>query len=236
MNSDDERLVYQLEERLGVRFRDPGLLHRVITRGSIAFRTASSRGSILTASDEYQRLEFQGDSILSFLVASWAMETRPKALAQELTELRASLTCNRTLDSIGEELGIFPFVPMAKYSKPFLRADDIEAIIGAAFQDQGIHACITIVDRLILSQVERFADYARDYRGELRIICLEHFQMRPTYTESSTGNPTSPLFSITCLLKRKPLGTGQGPNKKGAKNLAAKEALQMLVACNYSIP
>jgi ribonuclease-3 len=61
-----------------------------------------------------ERLEFLGDSILSFIVSSYIFEHFPDFKEGELTNLRSILTNTETLASVSRELGLGTHLKLSK--------------------------------------------------------------------------------------------------------------------------
>ena len=76
--------VAELGRRLRYAFSDPGLLERALTHRS-------------KSQNNYERLEFLGDSILNFVVSAELFERYPALTEGELTRLRAALVRQQTL-------------------------------------------------------------------------------------------------------------------------------------------
>ena len=78
------------EEILGYKFKKPELLNNALTHSSYANEVHSSYGS-------NERLEFLGDSVLSIIVSEYLYNNYKNLPEGELTKLRASLVCEKTL-------------------------------------------------------------------------------------------------------------------------------------------
>ena len=88
-----------LEIRLDYKFNNISLLKNALVHSSYANEV---RGD--THSNE--RLEFLGDSVLSIIVADHLFNQYPNMPEGELTKLRASLVCEKSLCSFARELGL----------------------------------------------------------------------------------------------------------------------------------
>ena len=73
-------MASELEQRLGYTFRNRKLLEHALTHSSYA---NENRKDGLTSNE---RLEFLGDSVLGFVVASYLFETYPERPEGELTK------------------------------------------------------------------------------------------------------------------------------------------------------
>ena len=85
-----------LQERIGYRFREPGLLERALTHSSYA---NESRQKI----ECNERMEFLGDAVLSIIVADHIFHKFHLAEG-DLTKIRASLVCEKSLFEFAQKI------------------------------------------------------------------------------------------------------------------------------------
>lgn len=104
----------------------------------------------------YERLEFLGDAVLSFLVASSAFLKLPEAHEGDLHQTRVDLTNNDTLGKIARTanfesllLSAFDLDTLQEEVKLKIIADCFEAVLGALYKDQGIEQCRALLGRLM---------------------------------------------------------------------------------------
>ena len=88
MSEDPERVEPPL---LGHRFRDGSLLRAALTHPSWAVEHGGT---------DNERLEFLGDSVLSFVVAEYLYATFPDVPEGVLTKMKVALTSGRTLSEV----------------------------------------------------------------------------------------------------------------------------------------
>src|SRR5689334_24077894 len=89
-----------LQQGIGYRFRDRGLLEHAMTHTSRANEDVS--GGVL----DNESLEFLGDAILGFVVADLLFREFPAYDEGQKSKLKASLVSTATLARHGERLGI----------------------------------------------------------------------------------------------------------------------------------
>jgi ribonuclease-3 len=93
--------------------------------------------------DHYQghhRLEFLGDGVLTLAVRTWLSLEFGLDENSSLTNLTSALTCNKTLVSLGRELGLptYRVGPLPETGlETKMPADLVEAVIGAVYMDGG---------------------------------------------------------------------------------------------------
>lgn len=96
--------------------------------------------------EEYnERLEFLGDSILSFVVGEYLYQTNSFFSEGELTRRRAGIVNNRLLAKKAKDLHIGSYLLLGKgeqkqqgHTTPSTLANALEAIIGAIYLDSDL--------------------------------------------------------------------------------------------------
>src|SRR5436190_7778718 len=122
----------ELSRRLHYAFADESLLARALTHRSLS-------------SDHYERLEFLGDSILGFIIATELYHRFADLSEGELTRLRASLVKQETLATIARGLALGDALALGGgelksggFDRESILADAFEAVVGAIYLDGGI--------------------------------------------------------------------------------------------------
>ena len=218
------------EAALGVTFRDRTLLRTALTHPSWA-------AEYLT--DDYQRLEFLGDSVLGFLVAEHLYRTMPDDPEGTLARLRAEVVAGEVLGETAKAFGIDDMMLLGRGATTAggsklagIRGDVLEALIGAVYLDRGLRASRGVVERIVLPYAlpRALSGTTRDPKGLLQEhVAGEYPGERPSYTVVATEGPVhEPLFEVEVLVAGKVLGRGAGPSKKLAEKAAAAEAVKTL--------
>ena len=96
-----------LEEKLNYKFKNRKLLENALTHSSYANEVRMGHTS-------NERLEFLGDSVLSIIVSDYIYKQFPKMPEGELTRLRASLVCEKSLCGFSRELDIGRYMLLGK--------------------------------------------------------------------------------------------------------------------------
>ena len=96
-----------LEARLQYKFNNVKLLENALNHSSYA-------NEVRNGTKSNERLEFLGDSVLSVIVASYLFENFKTIPEGELTKLRASLVCEKSLCGFSRELGIGECLKLGK--------------------------------------------------------------------------------------------------------------------------
>ncbi len=128
-----------LENIIGYRFRDRGLLEHALTHRSRVHEDAS--GGVI----DNESLEFLGDSILGFVIADMLFREFPQHNEGQKSKLKASIVSATSLGRLGERIGLGDFLILGRgeektggRQKLALVADGYEALIAAIYLDGGI--------------------------------------------------------------------------------------------------
>jgi len=229
---------FELEHRLGYRFKDLGLLDRALTHRSFIY--ASENSSIGSLQNENlvsnERLEFLGDSILGMVVSQFLFENFPGKREGDLTKLKGTLVSEASLSRIARSILLGKYLNLSEEEdksggrqRTSIIADAYEAVIGAIYLDGGLAPVRRVIKNQILKRcLELTSDKTfYNYKGEL----LEYLQAlglgMPRYEIIVEEGPDhQKKFTIGVLVKGKKLGKGVGLSKKEAEQKAAKMALQ----------
>ncbi|MCP5155176.1 MAG: ribonuclease III [Ectothiorhodospiraceae bacterium] len=215
-----------LAERLGHRFERPELLRRALTH-----RSASSENN--------ERLEFLGDSVLNFLVAESLYCDVPDAAEGSLTRRRAQVVKQDTLAQIARQVGVGPALRLGEgerksggRGRDSILADALEALIGAVYLDAGLDACRQVVLSLVAGKLHDVAraDEPKDPKTRLQEALQSRGLSLPTYNVVEvSGAAHAQRFVVECTVGIPPTTTrGEGSSRRRAEQDAAVRALESL--------
>ncbi|MBE6797571.1 MAG: ribonuclease III [Ruminococcaceae bacterium] len=219
----------ELENKLSYKFKNIALLENALTHSSYANETHCKCGS-------NERLEFLGDSVLSIIVAEY-LYNNYSTHEGELTKLRASLVCEKSLCAFSRELELGKFLKLGKgelrnkgNERPSILADAFEAVLAAIYLDGGFEAAKKHVMRFILPELQHTDDEVfKDYKTSLQEIVQRNPEERLTYVLIGESGPDhSKIFTVEVHLNSNVIGTGEGSSKKQAEQNAAKQALSLM--------
>lgn len=203
-----------------------------------AFRHRSYLNETKETVQSNERLEFLGDSVLSFIVSSFLFKARPEDKEGDLTNLRAYIVKTDSLAKIAHELQLGRFLKLSKgeelsggRNNPQILADLYEAILGAVFLDIGIEKATTFVKKTLLLYFEKEIKKGapHDPKSYLQEIVQNQFQISPRYKILNTSGPDhAKKFKVGVYINNDLLGQGEGTNKQQAEEEAAQKALAKL--------
>ena len=201
----------------------------------MAFTHSSFNSDAKTTHHDYERLEFIGDSVLGFVVASLIYKYHPEMKEGEMTRTRSSLVQSNSLAKYAINLGYNEYIraghslSLEEASKNHNILEDVfEAVIGALYLDQGIEFCIKFITKIFKDDVINFKiDDFKDYKSLLQEAMQAEYRESVTYRViREMGPPHDKTFEVEVLFNNCILGKGSGKSKKEAEQNAASDALK----------
>ena len=226
---DKERQA-SLSRIIHYTFHDPSLMIMALTHRSFS-------------SQHNERLEFLGDSVLSFLIANELYTRFPRIDEGDLSRLRAQLVKESSLSHIALSIGLGDFIRLgegelksAGWRRPSILADTFESIIGAIYLDGGIESAQQFVLRFFDMQLNEIDPklIQKDAKTLLQELLQSKKSDLPIYTVVSIeGEAHSQTFTIECLIKKSNIKTqGVGNSRRIAEQEAASKAYQLMLELN----
>ena len=223
---DKERQA-SLSRIIHYTFHDPSLLIMALTHRSFS-------------AQHNERLEFLGDSILSFLIANELYKRFPRIDEGDLSRLRAQLVKESSLSNIATSMGLGDFIRLgegelksAGWRRPSILADTFESIIGAIYLDGGIEPAHQFVLRFFETQLNEIDPklIQKDPKTLLQELLQSKKTDLPLYTVVSIeGEAHSQTFTIECQIKKSNIKTqGVGNSRRIAEQEAASKAYQLML-------
>ncbi|MBI2036058.1 ribonuclease III [Candidatus Microgenomates bacterium] len=182
-----------------------------------------------------ERLEFLGDSILSFVVSDYLYKNFTHLPEGDLTNLRALLVQAKTLGTISSDLGFGAHLRMSKgeadgggRKNNTILANTYEAVIGALFLDQGLAEVSKFIQKTLLIKIPQILekDSFKDDKSLLQELVQEKRLPAPIYKIlKSEGPDHAKIFTVGVYIDDKLSAQGSGRSKNEAEKQAAQKAL-----------
>lgn len=206
----------------------------------LAFTHRSYLNENKDATQSNERLEFLGDSILSYIVSSSIYNEFGDLPEGELTSLRSVLTNTQTLYEVSSSLGLGNELLMSKgeeesggRSNKTILANTYEAVIGGLYLDQGIDAAKEFVTKTILERTDEFIDSQglKDPKSKLQEFIQEKFKTSPEYNVLEESGPDhNKIYTSGVSYNGELIAKGTGHSKQEAEKDAAQKALEQLTS------
>lgn len=209
-------------------FRDQKLFEQAFTHRSFLNEAKEKLES-------NERLEFLGDSILSFVVSDYLYKTYPEFNEGILTNLRSLLVNTKSLANLARECEFGTYLRLSKGEEESkgrenesLLANSFEAFIGGLFIDSGIDAVREFLHSTLVPKIQGYVEKKafKDPKSLLQEYVQGLKQSSPFYKVlHEEGPPHAKTFTIGVVINNEVLGEGIGKSKQEAEENAAKVAL-----------
>ena len=219
-----------LQASIGYTFNDTALLTEALTHSSYAHEQHKNM--------KYnERLEFLGDAVLSIVVSDYIYKHCPELPEGELTKLRASLVCERSLFDFANQIDLGSYLRLSNgerrnggAKRPSIVADAFEALIAAIYLDGGMEPARKHILRFVVPEIENHKNHSfKDYKTVLQEIIQKNPGEKLEYRlVGSSGPDHNKHFRVEVCLNSNVIGRGGGRSKKEAEQQAAREALELM--------
>ena len=216
----------RLEKRIGYTFVNFELFRQALTHRS-------------ALGEHNERLEFLGDSILSFAISTDLYLRFPKVDEGDLSRMRATLVCGKMLAEIGREFQLGDSLILGPgelksggFRRDSIIADGVEAIIGAVFLDSDISTVKNLILKWFDSRLQSIEPgiSQKDPKTQLQERLQSRKQPLPVYEVLEIkGEAHNQRFTMSCTINGLKSVEGQGTSRRKAEQVAAKKMLTNLV-------
>lgn len=204
-------------KKLNYEFKNKQLLKLALTHSS-------------KSENNYQRLEFLGDSILDFLVGEYFYRNCNEGEGK-LTVLRSHYVSENYLVKVFDKLQLDNDVILGKsyqgeISKA-IKGDIIESIIGAIYLDGGLEKAREFLqNHFELQNYKNIQD--ENYKSKLQELVQRNFKCKIGYNTEPKGDG----FIAKFYMDEDVISSGEGRSKIEAEQNAAKKAIDKLFLIN----
>ena len=185
-----------------------------------------------------ERLEFLGDSILSFVVSQHLYITYPQFDEGILTNLRSLVVNTKSLAKTAKTLQFGDHLMLSRGEEDSkgrenesILANTFEAVIGAMFMDQGIESVKTFLHAVLIPDIETYVQKKvfKDPKSLLQEYVQSKKQNSPMYKVIHEEGPAhAKQFTIGVFVENVLTGEGKGKSKQEAEERAAEKALEKI--------
>lgn len=205
---------------------------------TLAFTHRSYLNESKDATESNERLEFLGDSILSYVMSDYLYQTYPQYKEGILTNLRSLLVNTRSLAQVARELNLGQHLLLSKGEEESkgrendtLLANCFESYIGALYMDQGIEGVSAFLKQTLIPKVDELVQKKsfKDPKSMLQEHVQAQKQHSPVYKViHEEGPPHAKVFTIGAYVENELIAEGIGRSKQKAEEDAAKHALEKI--------
>ncbi|HUT65031.1 MAG TPA: ribonuclease III [Spirochaetota bacterium] len=220
--------LVEFQRSLGIRFRNLAILNTALSHKSYVNEL---EGDL----ENYEKLEFLGDSFLGLVVSDYLYNQEIYLKEGTLARIKSYVVSESTLYSVGKTINIQKYLLLGKGEeksggrhRKALIGDSIEALIGAYYIDGGFSKARKLVERLFAGEIENVEKnrHVKDYKSILQEYAQKRYKVIPHYTIINTEGPDHRRkFYVNVTVGKRTYGPGIGESKKQAEQNAASMAL-----------
>jgi len=193
----------------------------------------------VSATANYEQLEFLGDAVVRLVAAEVLWETYPECPVGEFAAIRSVLVSDRILAQLATEYSLELYLLVSnsastdKAGRESRLADAFEAVLGALYLSTHTQELVRpwLDPHFKQLAAEIRADPARhNYKAALQEWTQAQFKILPEYSVQESPQPHGAFerFSAEVWLQGRLLGQGRGRSKKDAEQAAAQVAFMSL--------
>lgn len=215
-----------LEEKINYTFKDKMKLRRALTHSSYI------NDQKLDRTMDYERTEFLGDAVLELVTSEMLFEKYPTKPEGQLTKMRASMVCEKSLAITARDIGLGQYIYFSKgeeksggRDRDSIIADVVESIIGAIYLDGGINAAKDFIYNYVLNDIENKSLFYDCKTTLQEMVQKEKNHVLRYQVVAESGPDHKKMFEVEALLDEKIIGKGIGKSKKDAEQNAAYNAI-----------
>ena len=214
----------RLQQVIGIHFNDQSLLQLALTHRS-------------KSKQNYERLEFLGDSILGFVVADWLVLRFASLSEGKLSRMRASVVRQEALAEVARAIGLGEYLILGEgelksggFDRDSILSDVFESIIGGIYLDQGLETAKTFILRQLQPKLELLSPSSaqKDPKSRLQELMQKMGYHLPRYVMIDVqGQHHDQQFTIECQLDELPFSAqATASSRRNAEQQAARILLE----------
>ena len=208
----------EVEKIINYEFKNKSLLLTALTHSSYAHKHKTQNN---------ERLEFLGDSIIGFLIAEYLYQ-KLDLKEGELTKIRAKIVSCENLSLIVTKSNLFEYIktmPENLKNNETIKGDFFEALLGAMFLDSDMQTCKDYVYRILNLNISHIKEVFSDYK-DYKTLLQEKVKAQKGKIEykllSVSGEENSKIFEMCLLINEKFICSAKASSKQKAENKCAK--------------
>lgn len=224
-------LAKQAKKTLKLSFKKTKLLKSALFHPS--YRNENPEANL----DDFDRMEFLGDSILNYVVCRKLYQQFPEANEGMLSRLRSILVSRKILFRISKEIRLLKVARLGKsleaqplFTKVKVFTDIFEALIAAIYFDKTFEAA----EKFILKHFHSYFDAKKLFRldpnpkSTLQELCQKTWQKLPIYSHQLTPKGVKTIVQISKTFKASAIARRRQDSEEKAARLLIRKIRQEL--------
>jgi len=205
---------------LGIEIKNKDLLIIALTHSSYSNEFGG---------ENYERLEFLGDSVLQLIMSEYFYKNKNMSEG-DMSKTRASYVCENALYEYSKKINLIPAIRVGHgldhTENETIIADIFEAVLAVIYLDKGYEVAREYIYNIVIPFIEEKRIFLTDYKSHLQeMVQTEKRSLEYVLIEES-GPAHDKRFKVQVLVDGIVFGTGVGKSKKEAEQASAKDAIK----------
>ena len=214
---------------LGINIKNKELLSVALTHSSYSNEFGG---------ENYERLEFLGDSVLQLIMSEYFYKNMELSEG-DMSKTRASYVCEAALFEYSKKINLIPAIKVGNgldhTENETIIADIFEAVLAVIYLDKGYTVARDYIYKIVIPYIENKQVFLSDYKSHLQEMVQTERKSLEYVLINETGPAHDKRFTINVLVDGIIFGTGIGKSKKEAEQMAAKDAIKKAASGNYEV-
>lgn len=182
--------------------------------------------------ENYERLEFLGDSVLQLIMSEYFYKNADLSEG-DMSKTRASYVCENALYEYSKKINLIPYIKLGHGLDHTINetiiADVFEAVLAVIYLEKGLIVAKEYIYKVIIPFVLEKRVFLSDYKSHLQEMVQTEKKSLEYILIEETGPAHDKRFKVSVLVDNIVFGTGIGRSKKEAEQNAAKDAIKKAV-------
>lgn len=216
----------KLEGLIGYQFKNQSNLILALTHSSFSNENKGKKKM------NNERLEYLGDAVLELTVSDFLYHNYPNKNEGELTKIRSSLVCERTLSVCARDISLGEYLRLSKgehmtggRDRDSILSDAFEALIGAIYLDGGFENAKAFIHKFLLYDVEEKTLFYDAKTILQEMVQAETKEKLSYHLIKEDGPDHCKEFTVETWIGNQPIAVGVGKTKKAAEQMAAYKTI-----------
>lgn len=179
--------------------------------------------------DDYERLEFLGDSVLQLIMSEY-FYLKTDLNEGQMSKERAAYVCEEALAHYAKKVGFDKYIRVGHGLTGNINntiiADTFEAVLAVIFLEKGLDVCKNYINEIIMPYINEGIEFFTDYKTKLQELVQTTKKSVNYVLVESSGEAHDMTFKVNVVVDNIIMGTGIGKSKKEAEQNAAMDALK----------
>lgn len=210
----------------GIEINDLSMLETALTHPTYSYENGLS--------DNNQRLEFLGDTVLSLIIVEYLYNMYPNKQEGELSKIKSVVVSGETLAQGARKFKLYDYLLIGKGEEKVggryrdsVLADAFEALLATIYLDLGYDKVKKFVFQILDDSIEEIVTKGvKDYKTILQELLQKDYKKSVKYKVLAEKGPDhDKVFTVGLIWEDQVIAIGLGKSKKEAERQGAKIAI-----------